>query len=342
MNHIPTVSILMPVYNGQEYLRPAIDSILAQTFEDFEMLIVNDGSKDDSQKIVESYKDPRIVLINQKNQGVARSLNNGLDVAKGKYIRRHDADDISTPDSLKNQIDFLEAHKDYVMVCNQQAFMTSSGKIAYGYRLPKDKYFKGKEYVDLSFDDFSLNAASPVVHGTACYRREDVLRLGKYRPEFIVSEDNDLWLRLLEKNKIAILNQCTYHMRIHGESATARYSHKITHFRELLLEFSNDRLKTGTDPLMRGEEIPPSPEEPKFVEEPKAPKGSRNRDDLRYMYNLVVNAKDYKLARKYASEVISDGWKLPGNWKMLAFPLLGDKFVNMGVGLKGIFRRNEN
>ncbi|MFK5855965.1 MAG: glycosyltransferase family 2 protein [Bacteroidota bacterium] len=340
MSHIPTVSILMPVYNGQEYLRPAIDSILAQTYDDFELLIVNDGSKDDSQKIIESYKDPRIVLINQKNQGVARSLNNGLEVARGKYVRRHDADDISTPDSLQKQIDFLEAHPDYVMVCNQQSFMTSSGKVAPNFRLPHNTYFDGKDFRDLSFDDFSTNTSSPVVHGTACYRREDVIKLGKYRPEFIVSEDNDLWLRLLEKNKIAILSQCTYYMRIHGESATARYSHKIAHFRNLLLEFSNDRRKTGTDPLMRGEEITPSPEEPKFVEEPKEPKGSRNRDDLRYMYNLAVNAKDYKLARKYASEVISDGWKLPGNWKMLIFPIIGKKFVNMGVGLKSAFRSN--
>ena len=328
----------MPVYNGQEYLRPAIDSILAQTFNDFELLIVNDGSKDDSQKIIESYSDPRIILINQKNQGVARSLNNGLDVAKGTFIRRHDADDISTPDSLQKQIEFLEDNKDYVMVCNQQAFMTSAGKVANNFRLPNNTYFKGKPYRDLSFDDFKINTSSPVVHGTACYYREDVLKLGKYRPEFIVSEDNDLWLRLLEKKKIAVLNQCTYNMRIHGASATARYSHKIDHFRKLLLEYSNDRRKTGSDPIMRGEKIPPSPEEPEFVEEPLAPVGSRNRDDLRYMYNLAVDAKDYKLARKLASEAISDGWKLPGNWKMIIFPLLGKKFVNIGVNIKSVLR----
>ncbi|MCD6661765.1 MAG: glycosyltransferase family 2 protein, partial [Lentimicrobium sp.] len=105
MEKQPLVSILMPVYNGRDYLRPAIDSLLAQTFTDFEMIVVNDGSKDDSQAIIESYNDPRIVLINQQNQGVARSLNNGLKIARGKYIRRHDADDISTPDSLQIQVD---------------------------------------------------------------------------------------------------------------------------------------------------------------------------------------------------------------------------------------------
>jgi len=95
MGSQPTLSVLMPVYNGRDYLRPAIDSILNQTFTDFELIIVNDGSTDDSRSIIEEYSDRRILLINQKNQGVARSLNNGLELAKGKYVRRHDADDIS-------------------------------------------------------------------------------------------------------------------------------------------------------------------------------------------------------------------------------------------------------
>ena len=105
METLPLVSILMPVYNGREYLRPAIDSLLEQTFRNFELIIVNDGSKDDSQDIIDSYNDARIVSLKQENQGVARSLNNGLKVAKGKYVRRHDADDISTPDSLQIQVD---------------------------------------------------------------------------------------------------------------------------------------------------------------------------------------------------------------------------------------------
>jgi glycosyltransferase involved in cell wall biosynthesis len=336
----PTVSILMPVYNGRDYLRPAIDSLLAQTFKDFEIVLVNDGSTDDSQAIIESYKDPRIVLINQKNQGVARSLNNGLKVAKGRYIRRHDADDISTTDSIQKQVDFLEAHPDYVMVCNQQAFMTSNGKIARNFRLPQNRYFDGKKWRELTLDDFKPDRASLVVHGTACYRRQEVIDIGCYRPEFIVSEDNDLWMRLLEKYKIAILNECTYFMRIHGQSATNRHANKIQHFRDLLQEYSKQRRELGSDPIMRGEPVPPPPAEKVVEQKPVShPKGKHVREDLQYMYSLVLNAKDCKLVRKYGGEILGDGWKKPKTYRLLLFPVLGKGFVNLGVKIKSIFKK---
>lgn len=339
MEKQPFVSVLMPVYNGRDYLRPAIESILNQTFNDFELLIINDGSKDDSQEIIDSYKDSRIVSVVQENQGVARSLNNGLKIARGKYVRRHDADDISTSDSLQIQVDFLESHPDYVMVCNQQAFMTLNGFIAYKYRVPNNKFFEGKPMKDLSFDDFATDRSSPVVHGTACFRRQDVLDLGCYRTEFIVSEDNDLWLRLLEKHKIGVLNNCNYYMRIHPGSATHRHAHKIQHFRNLLVEYSQQRRKTGTDPIMRGETVPPPPTE-KVVDNIAPPKanGSYFREDLRYMYGLVSNAGDKKVRNKIAKEIIHDGWKDIRTWKMLLFPILGEKLVSTGVAIKKGFR----
>ncbi len=340
MDKNPMVSILMPVYNGRDYLRPAIDSLLNQTFRDFEIVLVNDGSTDDSQEIIDSYNDPRIITLKQKNQGVARSLNNGLKVARGKYIRRHDADDISTPDSIGMQVDFLENHPDYVMVCTQTAFMTSNGKIAMDYRLPQIKYFGGKSSRDLVLDDFKPDRAAPAVHGTAFYRRQEVLDIGCYRPEFIVSEDNDLWMRLLEKYKIAILNNCTYFIRIHGQSATNIHVNKIQHFRNLLQEFSKQRKETGTDPIMRGETVPPPPpaEKPAETAHVKYPKGKYLREDLQYMYGLVLNAKDCKLIRKYGGEMLRDGWKMPKTYRLLLFPILGKGFVNMGVRVKSFFR----
>jgi glycosyltransferase involved in cell wall biosynthesis len=339
METAPLVSILMPVYNGRDYLRPAIDSLLSQTFRDFELVIVNDGSKDDSQDIIDSYKDPRIVSVKQENQGVARSLNNGLKIAKGKYVRRHDADDISTPESLKIQVDFLEKHPEYVMVCNQQAFMTSNGKIAMNFRVPNNKFFNGLELKDLSFSDFRADSSSPVVHGTACFRRQDVIDLGCYRTEFIVSEDNDLWLRLLEKHKIAVLNVCNYFMRIHPGSATHQHANKIQHFRNLLVEYSEQRRTIGTDPIMRGEKpAAPPPPKPVNLQSKIHPRGKYFREDMRYMYSLVVNAGDSKLMRKMASEIIRDGWKDIRTWKMLMFPLIGERFVKLGVRIKGMFR----
>ncbi len=333
----PKVSILMPVYNGEKYLREAIDSILKQTFTDFELLIVNDGSKDKSKEIIESYDDKRIVLINQKNQGVARSLNNGLKITKGEYVRRFDADDKALPESLEIQVNFLDNNPDYVMVANQQAHMTENGKIAWDFRLPNKKFFKGKEKVDLDLSHFSMSTASPVVHGTACYRRKIVEEVGNYRPEFIVSEDNDLWVRLLEKNKIAVLNKCNYFMRIHNESATHFHANKINFFRKMLVDFSKDRLETGSDPLMRKEKIPEFKPEKK-AEVNDESKTKKSIDDYRYFYNLVVNAKDYKLIKENMAEILKIGWTNPKTWKMLIFPIIGSKFVNLGVRIKSIFR----
>lgn len=341
------VSILMPVYNGADYLRPAVDSLLSQTFSDFELIIVNDGSTDNTQEVIDSYDDARIVCLQQENQGVARSLNNGLKVARGKYVRRHDADDVSLSDSLEKQVNFLEAHPEYVMVSNQQAFMTYNGKIARKFRMPHNRYFEGKQWKDLTFDDFDPAQATPVVHGTACYRRKEVLDVGAYRPEFIVGEDNDLWIRLLERNKIAVLNVCNYYVRIHPGSATQRHAAKIKHFRNLIVEYSRERRQTGTDPIMRGEMVMPPPEEAGVKEiavekeqnTGKRSKGKHFREDLRYMYSLVVNARDCRLWWKLTREILRDGWKVPGTYKMLLFPVIGDRLVGAGVKAKSVLRK---
>ncbi len=113
----PTVTVLMAVYNGQQYLPEAIESILSQSFTDFEFLVIDDGSEDSSPAIIQSYGDPRICLIrNATNRGLAASLNIGIAAATGRYIARMDADDISLPARLSQQVDFMEAHQN-VGVC---------------------------------------------------------------------------------------------------------------------------------------------------------------------------------------------------------------------------------
>ena len=105
----PTVTVLLSVYNGERYLRESIESILNQTFTDFEFLIINDGSTDDSRRIISSYDDPRIQLIdNEQNIGLSQSLNKGLKLARGTYIARQDADDISEPERLAKQVSYMD------------------------------------------------------------------------------------------------------------------------------------------------------------------------------------------------------------------------------------------
>lgn len=112
----PLVSIVLPVKNGAQYIGDAIDSLLAQTFSDFELIVIDDGSTDQTSQIVKGYKDSRISLVSQENQGVAKAANRGFALAKGKYITRHDHDDISLPTRIEKQVQFLDAHPECGMV----------------------------------------------------------------------------------------------------------------------------------------------------------------------------------------------------------------------------------
>ena len=114
---MPKISVVMPVYNGEKYLREAIESILSQTYTDFEFIIINDASSDSTEEIIKSYDDNRIVYLkNEQNLGVAGTLNRGLDTAKGEYIARMDADDISLPQRFEKQVEFMDKHQN-VGVC---------------------------------------------------------------------------------------------------------------------------------------------------------------------------------------------------------------------------------
>ena len=109
MNSSKLISVLMPVYNTkEEFLRTAIESILNQTFSNFEFIIINDGSTNNAEDVILSYKDDRIIYLKQENQGIVAALNNGWDRAKGEYIARMDSDDISFPDRFEKQIEYLE------------------------------------------------------------------------------------------------------------------------------------------------------------------------------------------------------------------------------------------
>ena len=110
---MPKISVVMPAYNAEKYIGEAIESILNQTFKDFEFIIINDGSVDHTKEIIREYNDPRIVLLeNDKNRGIVLSLNKGLDAATGKYIARMDADDIALKNRFERQVEYLDEHKD--------------------------------------------------------------------------------------------------------------------------------------------------------------------------------------------------------------------------------------
>lgn len=336
MNKSPLVTVLMPVYNGEKYLAEAIDSVLAQTFNDFELLIINDGSTDGTQPILDSYSDARLKCYKNENQGVAKSLNFGIKLASGNYIWRHDADDICLPEQLQRQIEFLEAHPNFALVSTQIAFMTDNGKIANDYRQPKDAYFQKQPFKTVKREHF--NPYSPITHATVLIKKEVFDNIGDYRSEFKTSEDTDLWLRLIEKYNAAVLNYCSYFVRLNSTSATQIFKKSTSFYRDLAYQFADERAEFGSDILQQGKPMPRPKEDEKILVETKLNGRNFRSDLLNYEYLVMLNAKDTKNILKIISVSIQSGWKLSHTWKAIFFPLLGKRIVAKGVSMKKLLK----
>ena len=186
---MPKVSVILPVYNGQKYLKEAVDSILSQTFTDFELLLLNDGSTDDSELIIQSYKDPRIVYLkNEINQGLIFTLNKGIEVAKGEYIARMDADDIALPQRLEKQITRIDI--------GSAAVLATRVKLIDANTKPLPDW--NDDVVNTSPQHIKnfLKSDNCIAHPTVMGRTALFKKYG-YRYNQKYSEDYDLWLRIL-------------------------------------------------------------------------------------------------------------------------------------------------
>jgi len=210
----PEVTVLMSVYNGEKYLREAIDSILNQTFTDFEFLIVNDGSTDRTVEILRSYDDPRIKIVdNEKNIGLTKSLNIGLMIARGEYIARMDADDVSAPERLEKEVEFLETHRDYAVVGSFAKILNEDSEVI---------SFMDRPIEDAQIREF-FRRDNGIAHGSAMIRMRCLLDVDFYDESIARAQDYDLWLRLSEKYKLANIPEYLYMWRKHNENIEAKY-----------------------------------------------------------------------------------------------------------------------
>jgi len=204
----PKVSVIMSVYNGERYLREAIESILDQTMKDFEFIIVNDGSTDKTSKILEEYsrKDRRIKIINNmKNIGLTKSLNIALKVAKGDYIARMDADDLSLPERLEMQMNFLIKNRNVGVVCCNVVLIDSEGNLIRRVILPdKLKHI--------------LRKRNRLVHGAVMFRKSVIEQLRGYNEQMCYAQDYELFLRLSNISEIGRINEFLYKLRVHSKS----------------------------------------------------------------------------------------------------------------------------
>lgn len=182
----PLISVILPVFNAERFLRQAVDSVLNQNFKNFELIIINDGSSDASEDIIRSYLDDRIVIINNEvNLGLIKSLNKGVEIAKGKYIARMDADDVCMPMRLKKQYDFLERNNS-VDICGTWAYLIDR----YGIRNGRIKNPCGQALISCL-----LFFTCPILHPSVM-GRSDIFRKFKYDEKAVHIEDFELWNRM--------------------------------------------------------------------------------------------------------------------------------------------------
>lgn len=209
---LPKVSVIMPVYNGDKYIKEAIDSILAQTFTDFELIIINDGSTDQSVRIIESYTDARIKLVqNDKNMGLSITRNKGLRLAQGEYIANLDCDDVTYPTRLEKQVDFLDRNTDYGLIGSYIETVDKNGQIIENstWSFPASAQ---EIPTILFFANYFAQSATMI--------RKSALPTTLYREDLPPAEDYDLWIRIAEKSKVWNLQEVLTQIRNHGENTS--------------------------------------------------------------------------------------------------------------------------
>ena len=209
----PRVTVLMSVYNGEKHLRQAVESILAQTFTDFEFLIINDGSTDGTRDILQSYTDERLRILDQDNRGLVRSLNTGLRLARGQYVARMDADDVSHPTRLELQIQVLDSNPNIHLVAAFCRLIDRDGRLL----------DRGETETDGIYSLWILQFRNVYVHGSVTYRRRPVVDLHGYSKECLHAEDYDLWLRMTSADSAVIIPTYLYDLRIWPDSISQRF-----------------------------------------------------------------------------------------------------------------------
>jgi glycosyltransferase involved in cell wall biosynthesis len=214
---MPAISVALSVYNGAAYLAPAIESVLTQTFADFEFLVLDDGSDDETRAIAEGYaaRDSRIRVISRENRGLVASLNQLFGEARAPLVARFDADDLCRPERFARQIAFLQAHPDHGLVGSATLYIDASGGPAANPQIERPT----------THEEFLANLEDgPLVcHSAVMVRRNLVREAGGYRAAYVHAEDYDLWLRLSRVTRLHNLPECLLDYRVSPDQVSARH-----------------------------------------------------------------------------------------------------------------------
>ena len=221
----PVLSIIMPLYNSERFIGQAIQSILTQSFKDFELIIIDDASSDGSLDIVKEFKDSRIrILRNEKNQGISFTRNKGLNVASGRFIAPFDSDDVAMPDKFEKQVRFLESHPGYGMIGSWARLIDQNGNF-----LKKRWKLQAKPEAIAAI----LLFRNYFCHSSIVMRCE-AIPFGGYDERLQLDEDYKMWIEIARKWKVWNLQEYLLHYRVHSDSITRKdhisvslYDHKI-------------------------------------------------------------------------------------------------------------------
>lgn len=295
MSSVPAISVVMSVYNGEKYAPEAVESILAQTFRDFELIIIDDGSTDGTKALLENYatRDPRVRLISRPNKGLTKTLNEGLGLARGEFIARMDADDVSLPTRFEKQVEFLWAHPDCVCVGARVLRVDP-----YGSPLSESDHKLTHEEIDAQLIEQGLGWA--ITHPAAMMRRDAVQKVGGYREQFKTSQDLDLWLRLAEVGRLANLPEVLLKYRYHPESVGFTKFEEQRRVKSIILQDAYTR---------RGRTPPPEWPKAIFTPLPVA-------EQLRRWARTALKANNRDIAKKHAIDALKreplkvDSWRV--------------------------------
>ena len=297
MQQAPLISVLMPVYNSARYLPQAVESVLAQTFGDFEFIVINDGSTDDSEAILRKYaaSDSRIRLISRPNTGYVVALNEALQLASGEFIARMDGDDVCLPRRFERQVDFLREHSEVVLVGGRVEIIDEGGRLVLRSDVPLDND---------SLQKALLEGKNLIGHPTVMVRRQVMNDLGGYNVDAMPAEDLDMWLRVSEVGKVANVPEFILQYRQHAKSVSATKHTLQVRQTELACERAWQRRGiTG-----------------QVSDEVKCRPGTDRRSRFEYQVRLgwwAFNAAQRSTAMLYAWRAIClQPWREPG-WKLL-------------------------
>jgi len=242
---IPRVSVLMTIYNPGRFLKPAVDSLLGQTFSDFELIALENGSNDGAKDTMRDYaaSDARIRLIDlPDNIGRTPALNRAFVEARGEYVAVLDADDLAMPERLARQVEYLERNPTVVLLGSHVRYIDEQNNVIGSYEPPTRRQELRDQFTVLN----------PVQHSSAMFRRKEAADIGGYPPEYAFAQDFALWLSLAEHGEVAILNEKLVEIREHTARATLSPEFSLVRFRDSLDLFRRAEQLSGLSPTALG------------------------------------------------------------------------------------------